>query len=134
MSLRRDQVDLDQGVLHVGRLKNGTSAVHPLWGPEIRALRAGFRKYPDNPYVFPTERKGPMTTAAVRKIVARAGRLAALGFPVHPHMLRHAAGYYLAGRGQDSRAIHSYLGHRNLQHTVRYTELSPDRFKDFWRD
>jgi hypothetical protein len=25
------------------------------------------------------------------------------------------------------------LGHKNIQHTVRYTELSPHRFKDFWR-
>ena len=27
-----------------------------------------------------------------------------------------------------------YLGHKNIQHTVRYTEMAPDRFKDFWRD
>ena len=32
-----------------------------------------------------------------------------------------------------TRALQSYLGHKNLQHTVRYTELSPARFKDFWR-
>jgi len=31
------------------------------------------------------------------------------------------------------RTIQAYLGHRNIQHTVRYTELAPDRFKDFWR-
>jgi type 1 fimbriae regulatory protein FimB/type 1 fimbriae regulatory protein FimE len=35
--------------------------------------------------------------------------------------------------GHDTRALQAYLGHRNIQHTVRYTELSPDRFKDFWR-
>jgi site-specific recombinase XerC len=33
----------------------------------------------------------------------------------------------------DARALQAYLGHRNIQHTVRYTELSPTRFKDFWR-
>ena len=32
-----------------------------------------------------------------------------------------------------TRALQSYLGHRNIQQTVRYTELSPERFKDFWR-
>ena len=31
------------------------------------------------------------------------------------------------------RALQAYLGHRNIQHTVRYTELSPGRFKDFFR-
>jgi site-specific recombinase XerD len=30
--------------------------------------------------------------------------------------------------------LQAYLGHRNIQHTVRYTELSPTRFKDFWRE
>ena len=36
--------------------------------------------------------------------------------------------------GHDTRALQHYLGHKNIQHTVRYTELSPDRFRDFWRD
>jgi integrase len=50
-----------------------------------------------------------------------------------PHMLRHACGFALANKGHDTRALQAYLGHRNIQHTVRYTELAPDRFKDFWR-
>ena len=55
-------------------------------------------------------------------------------FPVHPHMLRHACGYKLANDGQDTRALQHYLGHKNIQHTVQYTELSPERFKSFWED
>jgi type 1 fimbriae regulatory protein FimE len=131
---RRDQIDLEQGVFHVNRVKSGNPSVHPLRGPEIRALRRLYREYPDSPYVFSTERKGPLTDSAARKIVARAGRVAKIGFPVHPHMLRHATGYYLASRGQDTRAIQAYMGHKNIQHTVRYTELSPERFKNFWKD
>jgi site-specific recombinase XerD len=34
---------------------------------------------------------------------------------------------------QDIRALQAWLGHKNIQHTVRYTELAPDRFKNFWR-
>ena len=134
VALRWDQIDLKQGILHVTRRKNGSPATHPLRGPELRALRKVMRDYPDTPYIFVTERKGPMTTGAVRKVIARAGELADISFPVHPHMLRHSTGYYLASKGHDTRAIQSYLGHRNIQHTVRYTELSPDRFKEFWRD
>ncbi len=85
-------------------------------------------------YVFVTERKGPMTDSTVRKLIARAGRGAGFDFPVHPHMLRHACGFKLANDGQDTRAIQHYLGHKNIQHTVRYTELAPERFKDFWQD
>ena len=69
-----------------------------------------------------------------RKMIKRAGKNAKISFPLHPHMLRHSAGYKLANDGQDTRAIQQYMGHKNIQHTVRYTELSPSRFKDFWKD
>ena len=58
---------------------------------------------------------------------------AGLALKAHPHTLRHACGYALANKGHDTRALQAYLGHKNIQHTVRYTELSPARFKDFWR-
>ena len=75
-----------------------------------------------------------MTTDNVRKLVQRGGQEAKLPFPVHPHMLRHACGYKLANDGHDTRAIQHYLGHRDIQNTVRYTQLSAQRFKDFWKD
>ena len=134
VSLRWDQIDLAEGLMHVARLKNGMPSVHPLRGPELRALRRLQRQDASAAYVFVSERKAPLTPDAVRKIVARAGREAGIGFPIHPHMLRHATGYKLANDGQDTRAIQQYLGHRNIQHTTRYTDLAPDRFKDFWQD
>lgn len=134
VALRWDQLDLRQGLLHVNRLKNGTATNQPVRGPEIRALRKLRREYPEAPYVFVTERKGPLTSSAVRKIIARAGHKAALPFPIHPHMLRHACGYKLANDGHDTRAIQHYLGHRNITHTTRYTELAADRFNRFWKD
>ncbi|WP_425116015.1 tyrosine-type recombinase/integrase [Bradyrhizobium sp.] len=42
--------------------------------------------------------------------------------------------YALANKGVDTRAIQDWLGHRSIAHTTRYTELSPVRFKDFWRE
>ena len=134
IALRWDMIDLKQGLVHVPRLKNGTPSVHPLRGPELRALRRLQRDYPQSPYVFVTERKGPLTTATVRKMVARAGQRAVLPFPIHPHMLRHSTGFKLANDGHDTRAIQHYLGHKNIQHTVRYTELSASRFNGFWTD
>ena len=134
VTLRWDMIDLKKGLLHVSRLKNGIDSVHPLRGPELRALRKLKREYPDTPYIFITERGGPMTDSNVRKMIKRAGENAKIGFPIHPHMLRHSAGYKLANDGQDTRAIQHYMGHKNIQHTVRYTELSPARFKDFWKD
>src|SRR6476646_2712416 len=82
---------------------------------------------------FTSERGSPFTTAGFARMVERAGVEAKLGFKAHPHMLRHPCGFALANKGHDTRALQAYLGHRNIQHTVRYTELAPNRFKEFWR-
>lgn len=129
-----DQVDLKKGLLHVKRLKNGLPSTHPIRGTELRLLRQLQRKYNDSPYVFISERKAPLTDRAVRHIIARAGEKASFKFSIHPHMLRHSTGFYLANKGHDTRAIQSYLGHANIKNTVIYTELSPQRFKNFWED
>ena len=118
--------------LHVRRVKNGKPSVHPLRGDEVRALRKLHAETQGN-FVFETERGGPFTSDAVNRLIKRIGERAGFPFLVHAHMLRHGCGYALANAGHDTRAIQDWLGHRSIQHTVRYTELAPTRFKDFWR-
>jgi type 1 fimbriae regulatory protein FimB/type 1 fimbriae regulatory protein FimE len=107
-ALRWSQVDLRNGRLHV----NGIESVHPLYGPELRALRP---LHGSSPYVFVTEAGTPVTTAWFLRMVQRTGRAAKLPFPIHPQMLRHSTGYKLANQGEDTRSLAHYLGHRNLQ-------------------
>jgi site-specific recombinase XerD len=134
-ALRWDQVDLKAGFLRVARLKHGDPSTHPLRGPELRAIRAWKRRQGESaPYIFTSLRGGPMTRRTVHHIVAQAAKAAGIAFPVYPHMLRHGTGFYLANQGHDTRAIQLYLGHRNIQHTVRYTQLAANRFRDFWKD
>lgn len=119
--------------LHVRRAKNGKPGTHPLRGDEIRALRELRREFPDSAFVFATERGGPFTTDAINRLIKRIGERAGFSFKVHAHMLRHGCGYALANAGHDTRRIQDWLGHRSIQHTVRYSELSAVPFKDFWR-
>jgi type 1 fimbriae regulatory protein FimB/type 1 fimbriae regulatory protein FimE len=134
VALKWQQIDLKDGLIHVSRLKNGIDSVHPLFGPELRGLKQVQRDYKETQYVFTTERKTPMTTSTFRKMLMRAGEKAGIGFPIHPHMLRHSTGFKLANAKQDTRSIQHYLGHKNITHTSRYTEMSPTRFNDFWQD
>jgi integrase len=135
VDLEWSQVDFASATLHVRRVKNGKPATHPIRGDELRALRQLRRdQAPGATFVFTNERNTPFTTDAVNRLVKRIGEKTSIGMPVHIHMLRHACGYALANKGHDTRAIQDWLGHRAIQHTVRYTELTPTRFKDFWRD
>jgi integrase len=132
--LRWDQIDFTSANLAVRRLKSGVASTHPIVGDELRALRRLQREQePKSPFMFTSERGAPFTRSGFAKLIERAGEAAKLPFPVHAHMLRHATGFALANAGHDTRALQSYLGHKSIQHTVRYTELSPTRFKDFWR-
>ena len=130
-TLQWTQIDLRSGRMHVNRAKGGQESVHPLHGPELRALRP---LQGHSPYVFTTEAGTPVTTAWFLRMIQRTGIAAKLPFPVHPHMLRHSTGYKLANDGHDTRSLAHYLGHRNLQSTARYTALAPDRFAGFWRN
>ena len=134
VDLRWEQVDFQNGILHVRRVKQGTPATHPLTGRELRALRRLQREAGSSPFVFISERGTPFSTRGFQAMVDRAAEAAGFGMKIHPHMLRHACGYKLANEGVDTRTIQGYLGHRSIQHTVRYTELAPTRFKSLFRD
>ena len=129
--LRWDQVLFDTADLDVRRLKGSKDTMHPLQGDELRALRRLKREQVPSEFVFTSERGAPFTTDGFAAMVRRAG--AALPIKVHPHMLRHSCGYVLVNNGLDTRSLQDYLGHRNIAHTVRYTELSSKRFKGIWK-
>jgi integrase len=133
-ALRWDQVQFSRAELHVARRKNGKPSVHTLRGSELRALRRLQREQtPPSPFVFTTERLAPIGPDGFRKLLARVGEAARLPFPVHPHMLRHACGYELQKTNLPTRVIQAWLGHADIRHTVRYTELSSVPFKEVWR-
>ena len=135
--LTLSHVDSDSRVLHVQRLKAGLSTTHPLRGDELRAIKTWLavrvKMQPKTDAFFVSERRGPLSRKTAWVMIRDYGRRAGLAVEAHPHMLRHACGYALADQGADTRLIQDYLGHRNIQHTVRYTATNPARFERLWR-
>lgn len=130
--LQWSDVEFESATLHLRRAKGGQTGTHPILGDELRALRA-LKRDAQSPFIFVSERGAPFTVSGLQKMIERAGIEAKMPFKVHPHMLRHAAGYVLANKGTDTRTLQAYLGHGSIQSTVRYTELAPGRFKNLWR-
>lgn len=128
VNLRWDQVNFKTGMLHVSRLKGSLDAVHPITGKVMRLLRKLERKENKQRHIFISERKGVMDHQAVYRMLRRAENDAGFEFPIHPHMLRHSCGYYLANKGTDTRTIQQYMGHAHISNTVRYTHLDAGKF------
>jgi type 1 fimbriae regulatory protein FimB/type 1 fimbriae regulatory protein FimE len=134
VGLRWDQINLDEALMAVRRDKKGRNTEHPICGEELRALRRVKREQRGgSPFVFMTERGGPMTDRAFRLMLSTAAASIRFPFPVHPHMLRHAAGYKLVNDRQPIRAIQQYLGHRSIESTEIYTEIDSQQFNEFFR-
>jgi integrase len=129
IALRWRDFDLDaprDKPFWVRRNKGSKDTMHTLEPDTARALRRA-REAADGPYVFRSERGRPLSPDAVQAIVRRAGEAAGVSIPCHPHMLRHACGFYLAEQGADTRLIQDYLGHKDIKSTVIYTETSQRR-------
>lgn len=134
--LKLSQVDIESRILHVQRLKRGLSTTHPLRADEVKAIKAykaAKRGNHPNGIFFSSERGKALDRRTVWHMLNALGVKAGLPLDAHPHMLRHACGFALADQGADTRLIQDYLGHRNIQHTVRYTATNPARFERLWR-
>jgi type 1 fimbriae regulatory protein FimB len=88
---------------------------------------------PETDAFFISERRSPLSRKTTWLMIRDYGRQAGLSVDTQPHMLRYACGFALADQGADTRLIQDYLGHRNIQHTVRYTATNPARFERLWR-
>lgn len=135
VDLRKSDVNLHSGRINCRRLKGSTQNIHPMEGDELRLIKRWLRIHPSpsSEYLFVSERKTPITRQAAWRIIKESGVKAGLGVEVHPHMLKHSCGYYLADKGYDTRLIQEYLGHKNIQNTVRYTQTNSKRFEGLWR-
>jgi type 1 fimbriae regulatory protein FimB/type 1 fimbriae regulatory protein FimE len=132
--LRWDDIDFAKRTIIIRRLKGSHDSTHFLERDELAGLKRLQREQePTAAYVFVNERGQPFGRMGIARLIERAGEAAALPFPVHVHMLRHATGYALAAKGMDTRRLQHFLGHASITNTVRYTAMSPEPFKDIWR-
>ncbi len=133
--LKWDAVMLEENTIWINRVKGSESGFHPVPPDEKEALIELQKLYPGCIYVFANERGQCLSVDAIAKIVERATQAAGVPIKVHPHQFRHACGYHLASQGATTRDIQAYLGHKNIQHTVRYTAQNPKRFEHFrWNE
>jgi len=136
--LRWDDISLPKRTIIIRRLKGSDDSTHYLERDELAGLKTLQRLQATmgatSQYLFLNERGQPFGRMGIARMIERAGEAAKLPFPVHVHMLRHSTGHALANRGMDTRRLQHFLGHASITNTVKYTAMSPDPFKDIWRE
>ncbi|MGQ5837294.1 tyrosine-type recombinase/integrase, partial [Serratia sp. IR-2025] len=136
-ALRLTDYDPLSRKIYIARLKGGMSTSHPLLPEENTVLQVWLAERQvfagqHQPWLFLSQRGTRLSRQRFYQLLRRYGERAGLPLPLHPHMLRHACGYNLAERGNDTRLIQDYLGHRNIRHTVLYTAANAARFNHVW--
>ncbi|MCK6964548.1 tyrosine-type recombinase/integrase [Enterobacter bugandensis] len=136
-AMKISDIDMHGKTIHVSRLKNGFSTIHPIVKEEENALKKWLQKRKGLPlgdgWLFPSKDGCPLSRKTVYSIIRKMGSTARLALNIHPHMLRHSCGFALADQGNDTRLIQDYLGHRNIHHTVIYTASNSARFLKLWK-
>ncbi|MFZ4170544.1 tyrosine-type DNA invertase [Enterobacter ludwigii] len=135
--LTLDDYDPRSQKLYIRRLKGGLSTTHPLLPEESHVLSQWLKQRQrlpgsDLPWLFLSRQGGRLSRQRLYALIRQYGINAQLPIGIHPHMLRHACGYALADRGNDTRLIQDYLGYRNIRHTVAYTASNAERFSRAW--
>ena len=134
VDLRADQFDLEAAQVHIKRAKNGILSIHGLQSDEVRLIRQLIRENGEHSrFLFLSERGAPLSIDGAQKLIERLGEAAGFKFPIHAHMLRHSAGYALAGRGVDTRTLQVFMGHRSISNTTVYTVIPDKRMRNIWQ-
>ena len=134
LSITLSDIDMMSKQIYIQRMKNGFSTIHPFDDIEQEVIqrwlneRELYRSSSESDLLFISERSGQLSRKQAWQIIRKCGVSSNLRVNSHPHMLRHACGYTLANEGADTRLIQDYLGHRNIRHTVRYTQGNSERF------
>lgn len=137
LSLKVEDYDPLSMKINIHRLKGGFSTIHPLLPEENITLQRWLierKKWikKESSWLFISQKGNKLSRQRFYNLLRKYGTISDLPLTVHPHMLRHACGYHLAERGNDTRLIQDYLGHRNIRHTVRYTAANAARFVSAW--
>ena len=132
-SLKWDCIDFHSQTIHIKRSKGGKDSIHPLLKKELNVLTELYESRKGD-YVIDSPGGKMLKGSTLNQFFRRINAHKIINLNVHPHMLRHGCGFYLANKGIDTRSIQVYMGHSSIRSTEIYTEIAPVRFKNFFEN
>ena len=126
-SLKREDIDLQNGFVTFSQTKTGVVRSVPIHGEALELLRKRTPRI-DTPLIFPSK-KNPSVPFDFRAPFEAAVKLAGIeNFTWHS--LRHSSASFLIMAGVDLRTVAELLGHKSISMTQRYTHLAPTHLSE----
>jgi len=124
--LHIEDIDSKRMLIRVQKGKGGRQRYTILGERLLTVLRTYYKHdRPGGPYLFPGGRENtPLSPDSVREVLRKAAKAAGLSKRVTPHILRHSFATHLLESGADIRVIQVLLGHRSIQTTTGYAQVS----------
>ena len=121
--------------------KGGKERIVPLGDSAIGYLSLYLReayprfkkKKPTTPFLFLSQKGGPMTRQNFWVLVEKYGKQVGLSSRLSPHVLRHSFATHLLENGADLRAVQLMLGHADISTTQIYTHVTRERLKKIYQ-
>jgi integrase len=130
--LQRTDVDLKQGRITIHRLKGSLSGIYPLQPDVIKLLRSYLRGRSDSsPYLFISNRGVPIDRRTLWCAMQTYGKKAGLSPEKRKfHSLKHSIATHLLDARGELKFVQDWVGHKNIQNTTRYAQLTNRRRDD----
>jgi integrase len=126
-------VDLKNHRIRIRHLKNGLGGERPLWRDTAKSLRAYLRVRKDAGAYFFTDREGPLKKRMVQTLFNRYAEKAGItGRSIHA--LRHSIAVHLPEAGRGIEYVADHLGHKNIQNTKVYAQITNPYREQVFRD
>jgi site-specific recombinase XerD len=124
--LKVEDVDVNRGRLRIIRLKHSQAGEYPMQPDEVKAVKAWLKERKDGTNtLFPSQRGQPIAKRTLDYLMRQYGEKA--GIPPdkrHFHVLKHSIATHLLDAGADIRFVQDWIGHRNIQNTVVYAQIT----------
>ena len=129
VNLKKEDINFKERLIHIKLSKGKKDRFVKIPDSLITDLENYISLNPEE-LLFPSNRKGKLTTATIQAIVQNTAKKAGIKKRVYPHLLRHSFATHLLEQGTDLRIIQKLLGHSDIKTTQIYTQISQQSIKN----
>ena len=131
--LKLSHVDFQKKTIFIRRVKGGIGGERPLFSSAEKLLSRYLAARLDTGDGLFTGRQGNLKRQRIQQLFKGYARAAGIDPRYSVHCLRHSIGTHLLDAGEGIEFVKDHLGHRNIQNTMIYAQITDNRRQEAFR-